>query len=147
MDLAGNVVNATLRGLPYAGQDTTPVTDVALGELVVPDVTFTQAHRIDFGDARPRRRARTSRTRQVLFLFECFGEVPAPPASRTRPTTTSRPRPKCGGSAVLKRMTKMIWDSGRRASTPGRDATAKYIEQWLKSPLVLGPSGAMLTWR
>jgi hypothetical protein len=25
------------------------------------------------------------------------------------------------------------------------DATAKYLEQWLKSPMVLGPSGAMLT--
>jgi len=25
------------------------------------------------------------------------------------------------------------------------DATAKYLEHWLKSPLVLGPSGAMVT--
>lgn len=25
------------------------------------------------------------------------------------------------------------------------DATARYLEQWLKSPMVLGPSGAMLT--
>jgi hypothetical protein len=38
------------------------------------------------------------------------------------------------------------WDMWKKAFDAWEDATAKYAEQWLKSPLVLGPSGAMLSW-
>ena len=43
--VTGTVVNGMLEGLPYAGQDTYEVTDDATGELILPDLTFTQAHR------------------------------------------------------------------------------------------------------
>lgn len=72
---AGEVKNATFRGLPYAGRDTYQVSIDASGQLELPDMTFTQALR-----------ARTKLTqepavgasvvrRQVSLLFECFGEV------------------------------------------------------------------------
>src|SRR5215471_142499 len=38
----------------------------------------------------------------------------------------------------------MIWDMWKKAFYAWEDATAKYLEQWMKSPLVLGPSGTML---
>lgn len=37
------------------------------------------------------------------------------------------------------------WEQWKKSFNVWEDATAKYLEQWLKSPLVLGPSGAMLT--
>lgn len=39
----------------------------------------------------------------------------------------------------------MFWDTYKKAFDAWENATAKYMEAWLKSPLVLGPSGAMLT--
>jgi hypothetical protein len=37
------------------------------------------------------------------------------------------------------------WDTWKKAFDAWEDATAKYTEQWLRSPFVLGPSGAMLS--
>jgi hypothetical protein len=37
-----------------------------------------------------------------------------------------------------------FWDQWKKGFDVWEDATAKYLEEWLKSPLVLGPSGAML---
>jgi hypothetical protein len=37
-----------------------------------------------------------------------------------------------------------LWDQWKKGFDVWEDATAKYVEQWLKSPLVLGPSGAMM---
>lgn len=37
------------------------------------------------------------------------------------------------------------WDQYKKAFDVWENATAKYMEQVLRSPLVLGPSGAMLT--
>ena len=38
-----------------------------------------------------------------------------------------------------------MWDLWKKGFDAWEDSTAKYLEQWLKSPLVLMPSGAMLT--
>ncbi|MBM4360820.1 MAG: hypothetical protein FJ096_22175, partial [Deltaproteobacteria bacterium] len=42
----GAVTNGTLRGLPYAGEDTYEVKDDASGIVVLPEVVFTQVHRV-----------------------------------------------------------------------------------------------------
>ena len=38
----------------------------------------------------------------------------------------------------------MIWDLWKKGFYAWEDATAKYVEQWMKSPLLLAPSGMML---
>ncbi|MBX3190355.1 MAG: hypothetical protein KF819_25370 [Labilithrix sp.] len=38
----------------------------------------------------------------------------------------------------------MIWETWKKGFDAWENATAKYVEHWLKSPLVLGPSGMML---
>ena len=38
----------------------------------------------------------------------------------------------------------MIWDLWKKSFYTWEDATAKYLEHWLKSPLLLGPAGMML---
>ena len=38
-----------------------------------------------------------------------------------------------------------MFDQFKKSFDVWEDATAKYLEQWLRSPLVLGPSGTMLT--
>jgi hypothetical protein len=38
----------------------------------------------------------------------------------------------------------MLWATWKKAFYSWEDATAKYMEEWLKSPLVLAPSGMML---
>ena len=38
----------------------------------------------------------------------------------------------------------MIWDLWKKGFYAWEDATAKYLEQWMKSPLLLAPSGMML---
>ena len=38
-----------------------------------------------------------------------------------------------------------MWELWKKGFDAWEDATAKYLELWLKSPLLLGPSGAMLT--
>ena len=61
---------------PYAGTGHLPGTDDATGQLILPDFTFTQAHRVAHRrhDGRPSAGENVV-TRQVSFLFECFGEV------------------------------------------------------------------------
>ncbi|MBK7578762.1 MAG: hypothetical protein IPI67_01035 [Myxococcales bacterium] len=72
---AGTVKNGTLRGLPYAGKDTYEVSVDAVGEVVLPALAFTQAHRVRTKvTVAPAVGASTSR-RQVSFFFECFAEV------------------------------------------------------------------------
>ena len=38
-----------------------------------------------------------------------------------------------------------MWDTWKKRFDAWEDATARYTETWLKSPLVLGPSGALLS--
>jgi hypothetical protein len=38
-----------------------------------------------------------------------------------------------------------MWQDWKKSFDVWENATAQALEQWLKSPLVLGPSGAMLT--
>lgn len=39
----------------------------------------------------------------------------------------------------------MMWDTWKKGFYAWENATAQYMENWLQSPLVLGPSGAMLS--
>jgi len=39
----------------------------------------------------------------------------------------------------------MLWETYKKGFDAWENATAKVIETWMKSPLVLKPSGAMLT--
>jgi hypothetical protein len=71
----GVVRNGMVEGLQYAGQDTYQGTDVATGQLILPDFTFTQAHRLAFIVTTVPAAGETVVTRQDSFLFECFGEV------------------------------------------------------------------------
>jgi len=38
-----------------------------------------------------------------------------------------------------------MWDMWKKSFDAWESATAQLVEQWMKSPLVLGPSGALLT--
>lgn len=38
----------------------------------------------------------------------------------------------------------MLWDTWKKAFYTWEEATAKYMEEWMKSPLLLAPSGMML---
>lgn len=38
-----------------------------------------------------------------------------------------------------------MWTQWKEAFDAWESSTAKWVEEWMKSPLVLGPSGAMLT--
>lgn len=71
----GVVTNGMVEGLQYAGQDTYQGTDVATGQLILPDFTFTQAHRLAFVVTTVPAAGENVVTRQDSFLFECFGEV------------------------------------------------------------------------
>jgi hypothetical protein len=71
----GEVRNATLRGLPYAGRDTYQVNVDQSGRLELPDVTFTQALRARTSVTVEPVAGPTVSRRQVSWLFECFGEV------------------------------------------------------------------------
>jgi len=71
----GEIHDGTLLGLPYAGRDVYEVSDDALGRLELPDLSFTQAHRVRSRvTVEPAVGASVSR-RVVSFMFECFGEV------------------------------------------------------------------------
>lgn len=39
----------------------------------------------------------------------------------------------------------MIWDTWKKGFDAWENATAKYMEHWLKSPMLLWPSGMMLS--
>ncbi|MCK6545063.1 hypothetical protein L6R52_04290 [Myxococcota bacterium] len=71
----GVVQNAVFRGLPYAGRDTYEVRVDAAGLIALPDLSFTQAHRVRTTVTIEPAAGVTSVQRQVSFLFECFGEV------------------------------------------------------------------------
>jgi hypothetical protein len=71
----GVVRNGLVKGLQYAGQDTYQGNDVATGQLILPDFTFTQAHRLTFVVTTVPSAGENVVTRQDSFLFECFGEV------------------------------------------------------------------------
>jgi hypothetical protein len=92
----GNVKNATLRGLPYAGQDRYDVKVDGAGTLTLPSITFTQAMRVRTTlTAMPSAGAPVT-TKQVSFLFECFGEVARATSQNNEPnddfTTASEVR-------------------------------------------------------
>jgi hypothetical protein len=72
---AGEIRNATLRGLPYAGRDTYEVSIDQAGRLELPDLTFTQALRSKTHVTLEPVAGPTISRRQVSWLFECFGEV------------------------------------------------------------------------
>lgn len=38
-----------------------------------------------------------------------------------------------------------MWQQWKKAFDAWEGSTAKWVEEWMKSPLVLGPAGAMLT--
>jgi hypothetical protein len=72
----GLIRNGMLRGVPYAGQDEYDGTDVATGQMVLPDFTFQQAHRVRFVvTLTPSAGGNPVVQRQDSFLFECFGEI------------------------------------------------------------------------
>ncbi len=71
----GTVMGGMLRGLPYAGTDTYAVTDVAVGQMLLHDYTFTQVHRVRTTATVSPSVGAAAVTRQDQFLFECFGEV------------------------------------------------------------------------
>jgi len=72
---ASDTSGAMLRGLPYAGRDVYEVEVSAAGRLELPDLSFTQAHRVDIRvTVQPAVGAPVTQ-RQASFLFECFGEV------------------------------------------------------------------------
>ena len=72
----GVIRNGMLRGLQWAASDTYQGSDVATGQLILPDFTFTQAHRVEFVVTTvPAAGPNQVVLRQDSFLFECFGEI------------------------------------------------------------------------
>jgi hypothetical protein len=72
----GNIKNGLVKGQPYSASDTYQGTDDATGQLILPDFTFTQAHRLRFVVTTTFSAGGAPQVnRQVSFLFECFGEV------------------------------------------------------------------------
>lgn len=92
----GEVRNATLRGLPFAGRDTYQVHVDGSGRLELPDVTFTQALRVRTTATIEPAVGPTIVRRQVGWVFECFGEVARATAADNAPsddfTTTAELR-------------------------------------------------------
>jgi hypothetical protein len=39
----------------------------------------------------------------------------------------------------------MTWDSWKKSFDVWENETAKFLEVWMKSPMILGPSGSMLS--
>lgn len=71
----GTIVNGMLHGLPYAGKDTYEVSDDATGELKLPQLTFTQVHRVRTKLTNEPAAGTSTTQEQVSFYFECFSEV------------------------------------------------------------------------
>jgi hypothetical protein len=71
----GEVRNGTVRGLPYAGRDTYRVAVVAAGQVLLPDLTFTQALRVTTALTTEPSVGAVQQHRQSSWFFECFGEV------------------------------------------------------------------------
>ena len=73
--VTGNVTNGTWNGAPYAGSDEYEVAVDGKGTLALPELTFTEAHRVRTNlTVQPAFGFPTSR-RLVSWMFECFGEV------------------------------------------------------------------------
>ncbi len=68
-------VSGTVRGLPYAGRDTYESHVPAMGELVLPDLSFTQAMRVATRVTISPAAGAPIIRRQSTFVFECFGQV------------------------------------------------------------------------
>lgn len=68
-------VAGTIRGLPYAGRDTYESSVPAMGELILPDLTFAQAMRVSTRVTLSPSVGETIVRRQSIYLFECFGQV------------------------------------------------------------------------
>jgi hypothetical protein len=72
----GTVKNGLVQGLPYAATDQYDGEDVDTGQLVLPDFTFTQAHRLRFTVTTTLSAGGNPVVhKQDSFLFECFGEI------------------------------------------------------------------------
>lgn len=71
----GTVTDGTFRGIPYAATDTYDIQVDAVGELSLPSLTFTQAHRVRTSLTVEPALGETTSVRQVSYFFECFGEV------------------------------------------------------------------------
>lgn len=71
----GTIDDAIFRGVPYAATDTYEVSVDAVGELLVPSFTFTQAHRVRQLLTVEPVLGEPQTVRQVSFFFECFGEI------------------------------------------------------------------------
>ena len=71
----GNIANGVLRGLPYAGKDVYEVKVDAMGVLDLPQLRFSQAHRVRQRVTVEPAVGLASSRRQVSFFFECFAEV------------------------------------------------------------------------
>jgi hypothetical protein len=68
-------VSGTVRGLPYTARDTYESSVPAMGELVLPDLTFTQAMRVATRVTISPAAGAPIVRRQSTFVFECFGQV------------------------------------------------------------------------
>ncbi len=71
----GEVQNGTLQGLPYAGIDSYQFAVEDQGILELPDLTFTQAMALHITLTTTPAVGAPLTTREVSFVFECFGEV------------------------------------------------------------------------
>ena len=71
----GEVLDGVYLGAPFAAQYTYDFSVEAVGELLLPDVTFTQAHLVHQVMTITPLVGPVTVTRQASFLFECFGEV------------------------------------------------------------------------
>jgi len=71
----GTATNGQLYGMPFASTDTYEAHVDGAGRLEVPDLTFSQAMRVRLKTTVAPAFGTPLVTRQVSFLFECFGEV------------------------------------------------------------------------
>lgn len=71
----GQVQNATVRGLPYAGRDTYEQSVTSGGRLILEDLTFEQALAVRTKLTQEPSVGQTIVRHQTSWIFECFGEV------------------------------------------------------------------------
>lgn len=89
--VSSRIMDGELRGLPFAGRDTYEVRVDAAGRLLLPDLTFDQAHRVRVKVTVEPAVGMSVTRRQVSMLFECFGEVAraVPPEGNTEEDFTT----------------------------------------------------------
>jgi hypothetical protein len=71
----GEVRNAVVQDLPYAGRDIYAIKVDAIGELWLPDLQFDRVHRVRTDLTIEPSAGEGVTRKQVSFVFECFGEV------------------------------------------------------------------------